>query len=201
MAVTAAVSGFAPGRAGIVPPDGYYFTADAEVSAASVPEPGSFTEPDLRQELVSTAESYLGQLEYALIGGSSDIDGSKQADCSGFIWQIYGKCGAGEAYKGYHTCQEAMELALDGSVSYIYEISLEEILPGDLVIYECSEESIRENPERIYGHMGLYAGDGEIIHCTRGIGGHNGCIRSRIDYRDTPVHAVRIDLAAAVSKR
>ena len=174
-----------------------YFVKDVDDTANSG-KAKPFTDNDMRQLLVDTAETYIGRLEYALIGGESDIDGIRQADCSGFVWQIYKKCGALDSYKGYRTCQETMERAMDGKCPYIYEISMDEILPGDIIVYENTEDYILENPEKVYGHMGLYIGNDEIIHTTRGEGSHNGCIRSRIGYRDTPAHAVRIDLAAAV---
>ena len=77
-------------------------------------------------------------------GGTSLTDG---ADCSGFVQSVY-------AHFGVSLPRTSYEMRSAG-----YEVSYEEALPGDLVLYD--------------GHVGLYMGDGNIVNAMneeQGIG-------------------------------
>lgn len=93
---------------------------------------------DLRSNIVSLAESYVGVTPYVWAGDSL-IEGT---DCSGFVSLIY------DSYGIY---------ASAGSDDYQYEyqhIGYEDLQPGDIVVY------------RDGGHIGIYAGDDTVIHCA-----------------------------------
>ena len=79
---------------------------------------------------------YYGKLKYVL-GGDSLETGT---DCSGFVQQIYMKFGINlprvSDRQGY--CGK--------------EVSASDMRPGDLVYYG--------------GHIAIYIGDGEVIHCS-----------------------------------
>ncbi|MBR2189322.1 MAG: C40 family peptidase [Eubacterium sp.] len=76
-------------------------------------------------------------------GGNSLTDG---VDCSGFVNQVY-------SHFGYDVARQSSELRSSGT-----EVSYADAQPGDIVCYS--------------GHVGLYMGDGQIVHAsdpTRGI--------------------------------
>lgn len=68
-------------------------------------------------------------------GGTSLTEG---ADCSGFVQSVY-------ANFGISLPRTSLEMRSAG-----YEVSYDEALPGDLILYE--------------GHVGLYMGDGNIVN-------------------------------------
>ena len=77
-------------------------------------------------------------------GGTSLTDG---ADCSGFVQSVY-------QHFGVNLPRTSYDMRSAG-----YEVSYDEALPGDLVLYE--------------GHVGLYMGDGNIVNAMneeQGIG-------------------------------
>jgi len=87
------------------------------------------------------AETFVGWLPYVW-GGSSLETG---ADCSGFCAQIYAHFGYIDADKArYHTLDSTTLRNVGRAVS------LDEILPGDLVCYN--------------GHVAIYYGNGLVIH-------------------------------------
>ena len=77
-------------------------------------------------------------------GGTSLTEG---ADCSGFVQSVY-------AHFGVSLPRTSYDMRSAG-----YEVSYEEALPGDLILYD--------------GHVGLYMGDGNIVNAMneeQGIG-------------------------------
>ena len=89
-----------------------------------------------RDAIVSEALQYYGVLPYVL-GGDSLEEGT---DCSGFIQQIYMKF-------GIYLPRVSDEQGYCGE-----EVSASEMRPGDIVYYG--------------GHVSIYIGDGEVIHCS-----------------------------------
>ena len=87
-----------------------------------------------RQELVDYALSFVGVLSYKY-GGTSLTYG---ADCSGFVQAIY-------AHFGYSIPRTSSAQASCGR-----SVSVSEIKVGDIVCY--------------YGHVGIYIGNGMIVH-------------------------------------
>lgn len=92
----------------------------------------------IRQDLISYSKQYLGR-PY-VYGGTSLIKG---IDCSSFTQQMLGKFG----YKISRT--SALQFK-EGK-----KISVNELLPGDLVFYGYFG---------VVSHVGIYIGDGNIIH-------------------------------------
>ena len=94
-------------------------------------------------ELISYARSFIAVLPYKVAGTSL----STGADCSGFTQEVFKKFG--------------ISIPRDSRSQYAsaQKISAEDLQPGDLVFYGSS-------PSTIY-HVGIYSGNGTIIHCTR----------------------------------
>lgn len=89
---------------------------------------------NLRNQIVAFAKQFIGNPYVA--GGTSLTGGT---DCSGFVMSIY-------ANFGYALPRSA--------TSYIYvgqKVNETELLPGDVVTY-------------YYGHVGIYAGNGLMVH-------------------------------------
>ena len=94
-------------------------------------------------ELISYARSFIAVLPYKVAGTSLTTG----ADCSGFTQEVFKKFG--------------ISIPRDSRSQYAaaQKVSAEELQPGDLVFYGSS-------PSTIY-HVGIYSGNGTIIHCTR----------------------------------
>ena len=118
---------------------------------------------ELRQGIIDYAMQYLGN-RY-VHGGSSLESGT---DCSGFTCFVY-------AQFGY-----SISRTPGGQYSSAgRSISSEELQPGDIVCYSS-------NGGKSCTHVGLYIGDGQIIHSANS---RKGVIISAVDY--SPVIGMR----------
>ena len=93
------------------------------------------------KSLIETAQSFLGT-PY-LWGGTTP----KGFDCSGFVQYVYGKHGYSITRTTY------TQWANDG-----VRVSREALKPGDLVYFGYGDSP---------SHVGLYVGDGKMIHSPR----------------------------------
>lgn len=110
----------------------------AEVSDAEAAQPQEYA----GQAVIDFACQFIGN-PYVW-GGTSLTNG---ADCSGFVQSVYANFGI------------ALPRTTYDMVNVGYEVSYEQALPGDLVLYD--------------GHVGLYMGDGTIVNAmneAQGIG-------------------------------
>lgn len=117
----------------------------------------------LREAVVAYALQFVGN-PY-VYGGNSLTEGT---DCSGFTKLIY-------EHFGYSLNRISADQAYNGT-----EVSLDELLPGDLLLYKNGGSSI--------GHVALYIGNGQVVHASTS---KTGIIVSNAFYR-TPVAARRI---------
>lgn len=112
------------------------FVVSSEDYAKKVSEP-------MGQALISEAQRWLGT-KYRY-GGES----KKGVDCSGLVMKIYGSvCGV----KLPRTTRE--------QVRYCTKVARNKIKPGDLVFFASSKS------EDKVSHVGLYIGDGRMIHAS-----------------------------------
>lgn len=110
----------------------------AEISDAEAAQPQEYA----GQAVIDFACQFIGN-PYVW-GGTSLTNG---ADCSGFVQSVYANFGI------------ALPRTTYDMVNVGYEVSYEQALPGDLVLYD--------------GHVGLYMGDGTIVNAmneAQGIG-------------------------------
>jgi hypothetical protein len=91
-----------------------------------------------------------------------------------------------------------MLLSQDPESTRFTEIPLEDALPGDLIIFESTDEMKEREPDRPYSHVAIYTGEGTVVHVTRSRD-VSGCIESDLHYRgeefDDKLHAIRVDLS------
>ena len=120
----------------------------------------SVTASSLRTTLVSEAKKHIG-LRYSW-GGTSLTTG---ADCSGFVWAVYKKCGLSVSKLGLP--RTSSEMSKSGK-----KVSMSTIQPGDLVFYGKSNGSV--------DHVAMYIGNGKVIHES---GRSEGCKINNINYR------------------
>lgn len=98
------------------------------------------------ETLVNYARQFVGN-PYVW-GGNSLTNG---CDCSGFVHEVY-------EYFGYDLVRYSMSFLYEGK-----PVSLDEIKPGDIVIYERNKQGI--------GHVAIYAGDGKIVEAQSKMAG------------------------------
>ncbi|MCM1187745.1 MAG: SH3 domain-containing protein [bacterium] len=130
-------------------------TQTTENTAVTVTPPsGNYADnAELRREIVEYAMQFLGN-RY-VHGGQSLVTGT---DCSGFTSLIYAEFG----YSISRTPAGQLKNAGRG-------ISYSEIQPGDIICYGSKKCS----------HVGLYIGDGQIIHAANS---RKGVVISQADY-------------------
>lgn len=102
---------------------------------------------ELRNDICAFARSFEG---YPYVYGGN---GPNYFDCSGFVLYVY-------KHFGYSFSRGAQEQYMDG-----LHVSMNELLPGDLVFFMGSSYSDRSNFRSIT-HVGLYLGDGCFIHAS-----------------------------------
>lgn len=118
---------------------------------------------ELRQGIIDYAKQYLGN---RYVHGGSSLSGG--TDCSGFTCFVY-------AEFGY-----SISRTPGGQYSSAGQsISSEELQPGDIVCYSS-------NGGKSCTHVGLYIGDGQIIHSANS---RKGVIISAVDY--SPIIGMR----------
>ena len=121
------------------------------------------TNSSIRQSVADLAASLVGVTQYVSAGRSLYA-----TDCSGFVYMLYAQFGL---------------YASPASDAYMYPdgfgtlISESELQPGDIVVY------------RYGGHVAVYEGNGQIVHCA---GTEWGTMWSSM-YYDTPSAFVRIN--------
>ncbi len=115
------------------------------------------------EQLVSAACSYIGN-PYVW-GGTSLTDG---IDCSGFTMQLYAAYGIDLPH--YSGAQAECGR----------EISVDELLPGDLIFYADGEGTIN--------HVSIYMGDGMVVHAKNS---REGITTTDMYYR-SPVKMIRL---------
>lgn len=121
------------------------FDSEPTKNEADVSTTNGTSDADLlREKLVSYAQETEGS---PYLWGGTDI--STGVDCSGLVQTLYKKIG----YDLPRTSEEQL--------SACEEVSVDNLLPGDLVFYEttCVESTY-------IIHVGIYIGDGQIIHAT-----------------------------------
>lgn len=120
----------------------------------------TITTSSLRSTIVSEAKKHIG-LRYVW-GGTSLSSG---ADCSGFVWAVYKKCGLSVNRLGLP--RTSSDMSKSGK-----KVSMSTIQPGDLVFYGTSSGKVN--------HVAMYIGNGKVIHES---GRKTGCKISNISYR------------------
>lgn len=143
-------------------------------------DPSAF--PDIRSSVVSIARNCVGVTPY--VWGGADL--ACGADCSGFVWAVFEAAGS-SLYHRRLTCKDYIAKS-----EFFTEIQPEDVLPGDIVIYENHPAYMQEHPdESLYGHCGICVGEGKVIHCKNK---EEGCVETDIQFRNYPcnVHFIRV---------
>lgn len=94
----------------------------------------------LRQRIIHAAHNLLG---VPYVWGGTSLEGM---DCSGLVQYVYGRAG--------------IAVPRTAESQYHRGHPLDEILPGDLLFFETE-------PSRI-SHVGIYIGNGQMIHASSG---------------------------------
>lgn len=133
-----------------------------EIPEADVPVEPPVQEPikTKADEIIDFGDNYLGT-PYKLGGGRRD--NQKYFDCSGFTWYVYK--------------QNGIDITMGGARQQFKAIKSEwlgydELKKGDIVFFSTTTTSKKYDKDdiRIIGHVGIYAGDGKVLH-TWGKGG------------------------------
>jgi cell wall-associated NlpC family hydrolase len=101
----------------------------------------------LRQSVVDTAKQYMGR---PYVYGAS---GPSSFDCSGFTSYIMNLFGV-----------SIPRTAASQLTQSSYDVSVENLLPGDLVFFRSGDSSLAAS------HVGMYIGNGQFIHASSGAG-------------------------------
>lgn len=131
-------------------------------TTTTTPKKESSSASGTRSELVAYAKKFVGN-PYVW-GGTSLTNG---ADCSGFVYTIYGQF-------GYKLLRTSSQQASSAGV----KVSESDLKPGDLIFYS--------NNRGVVNHVAIYIGDGQIVHAANS---RQGIIISKYNYRG--IHSVR----------
>lgn len=118
-----------------------------------------------REAIIATAKKFVG-IPYLWAGTSI-----KGVDCSGFSKSVY-------YLNGYQLLRNASQQYKTGDPVDVSE-GYDNLQPADLVFF--GREATAERPERI-SHVGIYMGDGMIIHSAGVVRINNVVDESRPDY-------------------
>ena len=123
---------------------------------------------DWQRRILARAVRFVG---YPYIwGGSSerrqapfgkDVPGG--FDCSGFVWRVYKLEPFADAPELAETLQGRTTYAMSAEVSAAERIGIDAIEPGDVLFF--GDKGPRSKPSQV-GHMGLYLGNGRMIHSS-----------------------------------
>ena len=108
------------------------------------------------EDIVAYAKEWIGITKYILGAGRAyETDWQDYTDCSGFVHGVYSHFG----YEiGGNT--NAME---DMAGTVVETNSLDKALPGDVILFYTGRIGHHYST-----HVGIYAGDGKMIHCSGG---------------------------------
>jgi cell wall-associated NlpC family hydrolase len=84
-------------------------------------------------------------------------------DCSGFVWRVYKLEPFADAPELADTLRGRTTYAMSGEVKPAQRISFAAIQPGDVLFF--GDRGPKSKPSEV-GHMGLYLGDGLMIHSS-----------------------------------
>jgi len=105
-------------------------------------------------EIVSYAREWVGVTKYIWgAGRDSAVSWQVYADCSSFVHGVFAHFGYEIGYDTY--AQEQAGVLIEGG--------LNEAIPGDILLFY--DEYIGPNRS---SHVGIYAGEGQMIHCSGG---------------------------------
>lgn len=122
--------------------------------------------PEGSAKAAQAVELALSKLGVAYVFGAGRSENPTNFDCSGLTWWAYHKVGIqlgtwtmtqkddGERIASYRE--------FDGPVSY--QVLLERALPGDLILLKGGDGRYSDGYP---GHIGLYIGDGKMVHAPR----------------------------------
>lgn len=124
--------------------DGWYQIAEGYISAeyVQVVDAAALAEAGKGQEIADFALQFVG---YPYVYGGSSPKGF---DCSGFTSYIYSQFG--------YSINRTASNQLDNG----YAVSMSELQPGDLVMFNNGSSSKRAT------HVGLYIGNGQFVHAS-----------------------------------
>ncbi len=135
---------------------------------------------DWQREVLSRALAVVGH-PYVWAGTSPErqqLFGQEVSggfDCSGFTWHVYkGQPFAGAEHLGNQLVGRT-SYAMSGEFDEAQRLSFEELQPADVLFF--GDSGVDSEPGEV-GHMGIYLGDGWMVHSSR----HGTTIAPLSDY-------------------
>lgn len=127
-------------------PDDIIRYGNVKEETAPVVQQASETKPEVGNTIISKAKANLG-IRYRS-GGKSPKTGF---DCSGFVGYAMIQSGVWSAHPG----------SCDGISSKCTKVSMSQAKPGDVVFFKGTYKT-----SRTYSHVGIYLGNGKMIHAS-----------------------------------
>ncbi len=127
-------------------PDDIIRYGNVKEETAHVVQQASETKPEVGNTIISKAKANLG-IRYRS-GGKSPKTGF---DCSGFVGYAMIQSGVWSAHPG----------SCDGISSKCTKVSMSQAKPGDVVFFKGTYKT-----SRTYSHVGIYLGNGKMIHAS-----------------------------------